>query len=62
MQLLNIVTERSDVISIAPKELGGSELGITQFQATLISSILIYILPLAIVVAGLVVWIRRRHK
>ncbi|MCI8622625.1 MAG: GldG family protein [Provencibacterium sp.] len=62
LQLLNIVTERSDVISIAPKELGGSELGITQFQATLISSILIYILPLAIVVAGLVVWIRRRHK
>lgn len=62
LQLLNAVTERDDVISIAPKELGGTELGITQMQATMISSVLIYILPLAIVIVGLVIWIRRRHK
>lgn len=62
LQMLNTVTERKDVISIAPKELGGSQLGITQWQATVISAVLIYILPLAIVIIGLAVWIRRRHK
>ncbi|MCI8442069.1 MAG: GldG family protein [Provencibacterium sp.] len=62
LQLLNTVTERGDVISIAPKELGGSELGITQLQATMISSVLIYVLPILIVVIGLIIWIRRRHK
>lgn len=62
MNMLNTLTERSDVITVAPKELGGSELGINQLQANIISAVLVYVIPILIIVAGLVIWLRRRHK
>ena len=62
MNMLNTLTERSDVITVAPKELGGSELGINQLQANIISAVLVYVIPILIIVAGLVSWLRRRHK
>lgn len=62
VNLLNTVTNREDVVTIAPKTLGGSELGITQLQATLLSALLIYVLPFVIVVVGIIIWLRRRHK
>lgn len=62
LQMMNTLTKREDVIKIAPKELGGSELGVNNMQISLISAVLVYIIPLLIVIAGFVVWMRRRHR
>lgn len=62
VSLLNTVTEREDVITLAPKTLGGTELGITQLQATVISGLLIFVLPIIIIITGIVIWVRRRHR
>lgn len=62
MALLGDITERENSITIAPKTLGGTELGINQLQASLLSLLLIYLLPFVVVVIGIVIWLRRRHK
>lgn len=62
LNLLNTVTEREDVISIAPKALGGEELGINQLQAMVIAFVLVIVLPLVVLITGIVIWLRRRHR
>lgn len=62
LNLFNTVMERDDVISIAPKSLGGKQLGITQAQVNMISIVLVYVLPIMTIAAGLIIWLRRRHK
>lgn len=62
LNTLNTVTQREDVISIAPKDLSGDQLGINQLQSMLIAGIMVVVIPLLIIVAGLVVWMRRRHR
>lgn len=61
MSILNIETEREDVVSILPKDLNGTQLGITTMQATVIAVVMVIVVPLLIVIAGFIVWLRRRH-
>ncbi len=62
MSILNTVTEREDVITIAPKDLSGDQLGVSLLQAGIIAAVMVVLVPLAIINTGLVIWMRRRHK
>lgn len=60
--LFNLLTERDDVISIAPKTIGSSELNINAQQAYTLLIIFMVVLPLAVLATGIVIWFRRRNK
>ena len=60
--LFNSLTQREDVITIAPKVLGSSQLNITAQQAYTLLLVFMVILPIVVMATGLVIWFRRRNK
>ena len=62
INVFNTLCEREDVISIAPKTIGSTELNITAGQAYLLLFVFVIILPVAVLAAGLIIWLRRRNK
>lgn len=62
INMMNIQSDRGDEgISIEPKNLQAQELGILSSQIIGIS-LLLFAIPLIILVIGIVVWARRRHR
>lgn len=62
INMMNIQTDRGDEgISIEPKNLQSQELGILSSQIIGIS-LLLFAIPVIILVIGIVVWARRRHR
>ncbi|WP_101910431.1 GldG family protein [Marasmitruncus massiliensis] len=58
----NTLTNRGNAVTIAPKDLGGDELGLSNMvQAYLLGGIFTLLLPLAVLIAGVAVWLHRRH-
>lgn len=62
MNLFNTLSDREDVISIQSKSIGGRELGAQSEQVISLGIIYMILLPVAVFVFGIVVWLRRRHK
>jgi hypothetical protein len=62
LDLTDSLTGRELSIRIEDKTIGFSELGITVGKLIVIAAIFVALLPLAILVTGIVVWLRRRHK
>jgi hypothetical protein len=62
LDLTGRLTGRDIGIRIEDKTIGFSELGITIGKLIVIAAIFVVLLPLAILVTGIVVWLRRRHK
>jgi len=62
LNLFNTLSERRDVVTIQPKSLAGETLSITTAQASTVGVLLTAVLPLAILVAGIVVWLSRRYQ
>lgn len=62
INLFNTLTERENVISIAPKSLAGNVLGISTAAASRWGIILSAVVPLAILGTGLTIWLMRRYK
>lgn len=62
LNLLNTLLERSDVVAIQPKSLAGNTLSINTTQASALGIALAGVVPLAILVTGLVVWLVRRYQ
>lgn len=63
--ILNIiggVTGRDDIINIQPKSMQGMTLGITSSEASVLGVFLVGIIPLAILLTGVGVWLYRRYK
>jgi len=60
--LFNTLTQRDDVITIAPKVLGNTKLNITAQQAYTLLMIFMVVLPVVVMAAGLIIWFRRRNK
>ncbi len=60
--LFNTLTQRDDVITIAPKVLGNSQLDITAQQAYTLLIVFMVVIPVAVMAAGLIIWLRRRNK
>ena len=64
VNLFNTLSNRDDIsVVIAGKDPSSNELGITSMNAILFPSILVrFVIPIAVLVIGLIIWIRRRHK
>ena len=58
----NYICDKEEGISIIPKTLGSTNLGISQGQANFIGSCAQFVLPILVLVVGGFVWIRRRNK
>lgn len=61
MNSLSYLTEQENSIYIRPKDVSPSLLAITGSQALLYGGIVLIAIPLVILLAGLFVWLRRRH-
>ncbi len=64
INMFNTIADRDDItITIEGKSLDSSELGITSaFTSTFLAIIFRYLVPLAVVIVGIIMWLRRRHK
>jgi hypothetical protein len=62
LDLLGSLANRAPQVRIANKTIGSSELGVTIDQVFIIGGVFMILLPLMVLVAGIVVWLRRRHK
>lgn len=62
LNLFNTLTERDEAVTIAPKSLSGKTLGVTTAQVTTLGMVLGGLLPLAILLTGIGVWLYRRYK
>ena len=62
LAMLGEITQRTDIITIAPKNLAGTELGINQYQFLFFTILFAIVLPLVVVGVGLVIWLRRRNR
>ena len=60
--LLNRITERDDAVTIEAKSLAGNALTITTGAARTLSIILCIVIPVLILSAGIVVYLRRRYQ
>lgn len=58
----NYICNKEDGISIIPKTLGNTNLGISESQANFIGSCAEFVLPILVLIAGGIVWVRRRNK
>ena len=64
VNLFNTLSDRDDVsVVIEGKDPSANELGVTSMDAIAFPSILVrFIIPIGILIVGLIIWIRRRHK
>lgn len=64
INMFNTIAERDDAtITVEGKSLDSNELGITSnFTSTFLAVVFRYLVPLAVVAVGIVMWLRRRHK
>lgn len=59
---VNIITNRENSgITIESKTMNSDELSVTAFQVIILGAVFIIIIPLAILITGLVIWVRRRN-
>jgi ABC-type uncharacterized transport system involved in gliding motility auxiliary subunit len=61
MNSLNWVQDLKDNISITPKDLTAETITITDSQRLGYSAFVIVVIPAIVIIAGVVVWVRRRH-
>jgi ABC-type uncharacterized transport system involved in gliding motility auxiliary subunit len=49
-------------VSIRPKSLTATNLMINEFQRLALSGVVVIVIPVVVLVLGVTVWIRRRHR
>lgn len=59
---INWLQDQKESISIQPKSLGDESLNINGLQQLLFSGIVVIVIPLIVIIAGVRVWLRRRHQ
>ena len=62
LNLMGDLTDRDDIVNILPKSLSGRTLGISSAQSSTLGVILVGLIPAAILLAGVAVWLLRRYK
>lgn len=58
----NVLSNRKNVIKITPKTITGNSLNVSKNKADIIGAIFVFILPALVLAAGIVIWLKRRHK
>lgn len=61
-KLINTLTGKEDSFTMTPKTLGGSTFSISNSRVNLLLIFFVVVVPLAVLIAGLTVYIRRRHR
>ena len=64
VNLFNTLSDKDDVsVIIEGKNPSANELGLTSVDSILIPSILVrFVIPIGVLIAGLIIWIRRRYR
>ena len=62
MNVFNVSCDKEEGITLTPKSYQSTTYEITEAQKTTLVVIFIVILPLALIVAGIIIWARRIHK
>ena len=62
LSLLNGITHKTDGIIIEPKVIQGNVYDITEGQKSVLKWTFILIIPVIVLVAGLVIWLRRKNR
>ena len=64
VNLFNTLSDREDTgVVIEGKNPSANELGVTSAQEIAFTSILVrFVIPIGVLIAGLIIWIRRRHR
>ncbi|MBR6789525.1 MAG: hypothetical protein IKM31_01510, partial [Oscillospiraceae bacterium] len=62
VNLSNVLSSKENGIQVVPKTLGTQTLGISQQQAVTLGAVFQYALPIAVLLVGAFVWLRRRNK
>ena len=64
VNLFNTLSDRDDVsVVIEGKDPSAKDLGVTSMDAIAVPSILVrFVIPIAVLIVGLIIWIRRRHR
>ena len=56
------LAQREDALNLVDKDISGSELGVNSTQAIFLGAIFVVALPLVVLVTGIAIWLRRRHR
>ncbi len=59
--ILSYMTDGGETIFIRPKDISPTHLAIPAINAIVLSVVVILVIPIAILIAGLVIWSKRRH-
>lgn len=62
LSAINTMTGKTSSINIVAKDLTQSTLSITASQASVLQTVVMFLIPLAIIIVGIIVWLRRRNK
>ena len=62
INLLNTMTENDSKILVESVDIAGDSLLITSGQKVTIGIIFIFVIPVAVIITGIVIWNRRRHR
>ncbi|MBE6881061.1 MAG: ABC transporter [Ruminococcaceae bacterium] len=62
MNIFNVSCNKEEGITLTPKGYGTTTYEITEAQKTTLVIIFVAILPLALIIAGVIIWARRIHK
>jgi hypothetical protein len=61
VNLLNQLSGRQDIMPLSPKSFTGRGLNLPRLTVNILGLIFIFLIPAAILAAGLVIWIKRKH-
>jgi hypothetical protein len=61
VNLLNQLSGRQDIIPLAPKSFTGRGLNLPRLTVNVLGLIFVFLFPAAILAAGLVIWVKRKH-
>lgn len=62
VKLLSSLSGRSDIVPLEPKSFTGAALNLPRFTVNIAGLVFIVLIPLIILAAGIVVWIKRKHS
>ena len=62
LNAVNSITGKADAVVIPQKNLQTQTLALTASQAKIVKTVVLYIIPLLVVIAGIIVFVRRRNR
>ena len=62
LSVLADLAQREDALNLVDKNISGSELGVNSTQAIFLGAVFVVALPLVVLVTGIAIWLRRRHR